>query len=56
MAKLTKIIRGVVAGDIYPTEIEAGEECPVELEEAARESGALEEAPPAPAQKPGKEP
>lgn len=46
MAKLTKDIFGVVAGDIYPTTIEAGEECPPELEEAAREAGALEEVTP----------
>lgn len=53
MAKLTKNIFGVVAGDVYPTVIEAGEECPVELEDAARELDALEQAP-AKDDKPGK--
>lgn len=42
MAKLTKAIFGVRAGEIYPVEIEAGTECPPELEAAAREQGALE--------------
>ena len=42
MAKLTKAIFGVVAGEVYPREINAGEECPPELEAAAVEAGALE--------------
>jgi hypothetical protein len=43
MAKLTKALRGVVAGEIYPREILAGDDCPPELEAAAREIGALAE-------------
>lgn len=39
--KLIKAIRGVKAGDIYPSEFQAGEECPDELLAAARELGAL---------------
>lgn len=42
MAKLTKDIFGVVDGEVYPKIIPAGEECPPELEAAAREIGALE--------------
>lgn len=41
--KLIKAIRGVKVGDIYPSDFEAGEECPEELLAAAREMGALEE-------------
>ena len=32
---------GVVAGDLYPTEFEPGEDCPPELIEAATEAKAL---------------
>lgn len=35
MAKLTKAIRGVAKGEIYPRMFAAGEECPPELEAAA---------------------
>ena len=41
--KLIKAIRGVMAGEIYPCEFGAGDECPEELLAAARELGALEE-------------
>lgn len=41
MAKLTKAIQGVANGEVYPREFAAGEECPPELEEAARALGAL---------------
>jgi len=41
--KLTKRIFGARAGEIYPEWIEAGEECPEHLLDAAREAGALEE-------------
>ncbi|MGE8620198.1 MAG: hypothetical protein ACN6O0_20450 [Achromobacter spanius] len=41
--KLIKAIRGVKAGEIYPSEFGAGDECPEELLAAARELGALEE-------------
>lgn len=41
MAVLTKTITGVVAGEVYPREIAAGQECPAELEDAARTLGAL---------------
>ena len=43
MAKLTKPLFGAPNGEIYPREIAAGEECPPELEAAAREIGALAE-------------
>lgn len=43
MAKLTKSLFGAPNGEIYPREIPAGEECPPELEDAAREAGALTE-------------
>lgn len=43
MAKLKKDIYGVVKGEIYPKTIEAGEECPVELEDIAVEVGAITE-------------
>lgn len=42
MAKLTKDIFGVVAGEVYPKTIPAGEDCPPELEDAAIEAEALE--------------
>jgi hypothetical protein len=41
MAILTKAIFGAVHPEIYPREYAAGEECPPELEDAARELGAL---------------
>jgi hypothetical protein len=34
---------GVKAGEIYPTEFAPGDECPPELEAAARECGVLAE-------------
>lgn len=42
MARLIKAITGVVDGEVYPREIEAGTDCPPELEAAAAEFGALE--------------
>lgn len=53
MPKLTKPLLGVKAGDIYPTEFAAGDECPPELQAAAESLDALE-APKKPASK-GKE-
>lgn len=44
--KLTKDIIGCADGDVYPRTFAAGEECPPELEEAARELGALKPAAP----------
>jgi hypothetical protein len=41
--KLTKPLFAVLPGAIYPAEIPAGTECPEELEQAAREIGALAE-------------
>lgn len=41
--KLIKAIRGVKVGEIYPSNFEAGDECPEELQAAARELGALAE-------------
>lgn len=43
--KLTKPIYGAANGEIYPREYAAGEDCPPELEGAARAQGALDEAP-----------
>jgi len=42
--KLKKALFGVRAGKIYPEWIEAGEDCPEELMEAAVELDALEDA------------
>jgi hypothetical protein len=50
MARLTKPLLGVAHGEIYPRWYQAGDECPPELEQAAREIGALDDA--APARKP----
>lgn len=41
--KLTKTIRGVPAGEIYPVEYPAGEDCPSWLLPAARDLGAVED-------------
>ncbi len=41
MAKLIKAFLGVLNGEIYPTQFEAGDECPPELEAGALELGAL---------------
>ncbi|GAB1837324.1 hypothetical protein MyNCGM121_41040 [Achromobacter xylosoxidans] len=41
--KLTKTIRGVPEGEIYPVEYAAGEDCPGWLLPAARDLGAVEE-------------
>lgn len=42
MAKLIKPFKGVKNSEIYPTTFEVGDECPRELEDGARELGALE--------------
>lgn len=39
--KFTDEFKGVKDGDIYPVTFKAGDECPKELEAAAREAGAL---------------
>jgi hypothetical protein len=41
--KFTKPFYGVRAGEVYPTQFKAGEECPVELESSAVALGALED-------------
>lgn len=41
MSKFTKPFYGVTAGEIYPTQFEAGDECPPELEDAAKAENAL---------------
>lgn len=41
--KLSKAFRGVPAGEIYPVDYQAGDECPAELESAAADVGALEQ-------------
>ena len=53
MATLKDTFLGVPNGEIYPIEYKAGDECPPELESAARSLGLLEDAPaPAPAPAP----
>ena len=39
--KFSKAFTGVKAGDVYPTEFKAGDECPPELLDAAKELGAV---------------
>ena len=41
MAKLIREFDGVPAGEIYPVTFKAGDECPPELEAAARAVGAI---------------
>lgn len=41
MAKLLKDIYGASGGAVYPRVFAAGEDCPEDLEEAAREMGAI---------------
>lgn len=41
--KLTKDFTGVPDGAIYPVRYSAGDECPPELEDAARACGAIED-------------
>lgn len=41
MSKFTKPFYGVKEGEIYPTQFEAGDECPSELEGAAKAENAL---------------
>lgn len=41
MAKFDKPFRGVRSGEIYPEQFKAGDECPPELEKAARDCGVL---------------
>ena len=40
--KFAKPFRGVKAGEIYPVDFVPGDDCPPELEEAARACGVLE--------------
>ena len=40
--KFTQTFRGVRNGEIYPVEFAPGDECPPELEDAAKSLGALE--------------
>lgn len=39
--KFTKAFRGAPDGVIYPVDFAVGEDCPKELEQAAREAGAI---------------
>jgi hypothetical protein len=48
MKKLNADLLGVRVGDVYPTLIAAGEDCPPELEAAAQALGILDEADAAP--------
>lgn len=43
MAKFSKAFRGVPNGEIYGRDFAPGDECPPELEDAARSLGALDE-------------
>ena len=43
MPKLNKDLYGVKNGDVYPTTIEKGQDCPAELLEAALETKAVDE-------------
>jgi hypothetical protein len=47
--EFTKPFNGCKKGDIYPTAFAVGDECPVELEAAAAEAGAIEVTPQKPA-------
>ena len=49
--KFAKTFKGVPDGEIYPVEYQPGDECPPELESAARECEVLEDAPAAKAKK-----
>lgn len=40
--KFSKPFLGVKSGDVYPTEYAPGDDCPPELEDAARACGVLE--------------
>lgn len=40
--KFSKPFYGVKDGEIYPTQFQAGDECPEELLDAAKEVGAVE--------------
>lgn len=40
--KFTKPFTGCKAGEIYPTEFRAGDECPEELHDAAKSLGAVD--------------
>lgn len=42
MAKLIRDVFGVASGEVYPRTFVSGEDCPPELEAAARAAGALE--------------
>lgn len=42
MAKFSKAFLGCKSGEIYPTQFHEGDECPSELEDAARSVGALD--------------
>lgn len=41
MAKFIKAFLGCTGGEVYPTEFAVGDDCPKDLEEAARSTGAL---------------
>jgi len=42
MAKFIKAFSGCETGEIYPTLFQPGDECPKDLEDAARAAGVLE--------------
>jgi hypothetical protein len=46
--KLTKAFTCVLPGEIYPVELEAGQECPEEYEDSARAQGCLGKGAPQP--------
>jgi hypothetical protein len=41
--KFSQPFKGVIDGDVLPTDFEAGDDCPPELEEGARVMGSLDE-------------
>lgn len=40
--RLTKALKGCRAGEVHPTQFQPGDECPAELQHAAKELGILE--------------
>ena len=41
--KFTAPLKGVKAGEVYPTEFQPGDDCPPDLADAARAAGAVGE-------------
>lgn len=56
MAKFVKPFRGVPKGEIYPVHFKAGDDCPPELESAAKALGAVPKPGPKPKEQPDDKP